>query len=131
MNPTQVKSLYFLLVAAFVLGGCASSQQKARKDQRDKLIQTSKLYCEYINGEQFHDVDVALNISMGQKCDSDKPFSISQYRTPNEIQGMMFCCGVSSSANFDPIDKKAEKKAEPKKVDKKEEPKKSDEINLN
>ena len=52
-------SLLLLLVVAG-LGGCASSQQRVRKEQRDKLVQTAKLYCEFLNGEQFHDIDDQL-----------------------------------------------------------------------
>lgn len=84
-----------LMIAAMSVVGCASKQQKARKEQQQKVIQTAKFYCEYLNGEQFYDIDVALNVTMGQRCDPDKPFSISQYRTPSDIQGVMYCCSTS------------------------------------
>ncbi len=84
-------------MAAMVFAGCASSQMKARKEQREQVVKNAKLYCEFINGEVFPDIDVALNLEMAKRCDSEKPFSISQYRTPSENQGMMYCCSVAAA----------------------------------
>ena len=93
LKKTGLAALTLVFVA-----GCASSAQKARREQRDKAVQTAKLYCEFLNGEQFPDLDVALNLAMAQKCDSEKTFSISSYKTPAEIPGMMFCCSVHKQA---------------------------------
>jgi len=82
-----------LLASSFLfLSGWASSAMKQRKDQREKVAQTSKLYCEFINGELFPDIDVALNLEMAKRCDSDKNFTITQYKTPSENMGVMYCC---------------------------------------
>lgn len=116
-----------LLLAAFALlafAGCSSTAQKERKAQREGLIKSAKLYCEYINGEQYQDMDVFLNIQMASKCDAEKPYSISQYRTPSDIQGIMFCCGLSQKAlqadvTADAASAKKDKK-DPKKDDKKD-----------
>ncbi len=122
MNRTKLS--FILLAAAIGVAGCASSSQKARKEQRDKLVQTSKLYCEWISGEQFQDTDVALNVNMAQRCDSEKNFTISQYRTASDIQGMMYCC-VPKGTSSDGIDldakviKKDSKKTTDKVDDKK------------
>lgn len=86
--------LFLFLVTAALFVGCASSQQKARREQREKVVQNSKLYCEFVNGEQYPDMDVALNLQIAQHCDSEKNFSISSYKTPSEISGMMFCCSA-------------------------------------
>ncbi|MBX2994479.1 MAG: hypothetical protein KF681_06650 [Bdellovibrionaceae bacterium] len=95
-SARQAASFSFLVLAAiFVLGGCASSAQKARKEQRDKLIQTNKLYCEFLNGEQYPDIDVALNVQMAQRCDAEKSFTITSYKTPSEIPGVLYCCALA------------------------------------
>lgn len=86
-----------MMAMAFVTG-CASSAQKARKEQRDKLVQSSKLYCEFINGEQNADIDVALNLQVAQKCDYQHPLSMTSYKTPSEISGIMYCCVASAGA---------------------------------
>lgn len=105
------------LLAVFSLVGCGSSAVKQRKEQRDKLTQSSKLFCEFVNGDVYaNDVDVALNIEMSKRCDSDKPFSISQYKTPSENQGVLYCCSLSAKASM-----KKEPAASVKKEDKKAE----------
>jgi hypothetical protein len=94
------------------LSACSSSQMKARKAERDKLSQTSRFYCEFINGEVYKDIDVALNLEMAKKCDADKPFSISDYRLVEDT-GVMYCCALArTSAAVStpaPEPKKAEK----------------------
>ena len=84
------------LVAVLFMAGCTSSQIRARKEQRDKVVQSAKLYCEFVNGELYPDVDVALNLEMAKRCDNEKPFSISQYKTPSENQGVIYCCSIAS-----------------------------------
>ena len=79
------------------LAGCSSSQMKARKAERDKLSQSSRFYCEFINGEVFKDIDVAVNLEIAKKCDADKNFSITDYRL-GEDQGLMYCCLLSKPA---------------------------------
>ncbi|MFN7729977.1 MAG: hypothetical protein ACK5P7_12535 [Bdellovibrio sp.] len=109
-----------LTVAALFLflAGCASSAQKQRKEQRDKLVQSAKLYCEFLNGEQYPDIDVALNVQMAQRCDSDKTFSITSYKTPSEIPGVMFCCATAhknapASVREKPVERVAPAKTAP------------------
>ena len=81
-----------------VLSSCGSSALKNRREQRDKGMASAKLYCEFVNGEEFPDIDVQMNLQMASKCDSDKSYSISSYKTPSEISGMMFCCTVHPKA---------------------------------
>jgi hypothetical protein len=77
------------------LSACSSSKLKERKEQRDRVAQTSKMYCEFINGDIFPDIDVAVNLEMAKRCDADKPYSISQYNTRSDSTGIMYCCTVS------------------------------------
>jgi hypothetical protein len=81
-------------VSIAILGGCASSQMKARKEQRDKAAQSSKLYCDFVNGELYPDVEVMVNLEMAKRCDSDKAFSVTNYKTSNENMGIVFCCAL-------------------------------------
>jgi hypothetical protein len=81
------------LVGVF-MAGCASSQMKARKDQREKVSQTSKLYCDFVNGDVYPDVEVQLNLEMAKRCDSDKSFTATSYRTTNENLGIVYCCAL-------------------------------------
>ncbi|PIS10688.1 MAG: hypothetical protein COT73_07950 [Bdellovibrio sp. CG10_big_fil_rev_8_21_14_0_10_47_8] len=92
----SLKNGFLFISGLLILAGCASSSMKQRKEQRDKLVQAGgKMYCEFINGDVYSDIDVALNIEMAKRCDVDKPFSISQYKTPSENQGIMYCCSTS------------------------------------
>ncbi|MBX3016744.1 MAG: hypothetical protein KF767_02555 [Bdellovibrionaceae bacterium] len=83
-----------LLALPFVLSACSSAELKQRQEVRDRVVKSSGLYCEFMNGDANPDIDVAVNIAMGAKCDADKDFSITSYRSPSEINGVMFCCAV-------------------------------------
>ena len=132
-----VRSAVGAVAVFFLMAGCASSQQKVRLQQREKAMQQTKLYCEFVNGEQYPDMDVALNLAMASKCDSDKNMTMISYKTPSEIPGIMFCCTVHAKAIAaikraeQAAEKAAEKtsekgKAEAKKADAKKEEKKSE-----
>ncbi len=77
------------------LSACSSSKLKERKEQRDRVAQSTKLYCEFVNGDINPDIDVALNLEMAKRCDADKPYSISQYNTRSDSTGIMYCCTVA------------------------------------
>lgn len=87
---------YFLgtvSLASLLLAGCASSNAH-REESRNKIVQTSKIFCEFVNGDNNPDIDVAVNLAVGAKCDADRSFSMTSYRTPSEINGILYCCGV-------------------------------------
>jgi hypothetical protein len=106
-KPTLV-----LLLSLFFLSACGTSKIKERREQRDKMAQSSKVYCEFINGEQFPDIDVALNIEMAKRCDLEKPFSLSQYNTRSDSTGVVYCCSTApkTAAAATPAAKKSDKK---------------------
>jgi len=87
------KIFIFALSFNFLIG-CASSQMKARKEQRDKIAQSSKLYCEFINGDTYPDIDIALNIEMSKHCDGNKAPALTSYRSPSEAVGIVYCCSM-------------------------------------
>lgn len=95
MNRRLATGLSFLvLVMPFVIVSCSSGELKMRQEQRDRIVQSSKIYCEFVNGDNNPDIDVAVNIAMGAKCESTKDFSLVNYRTPSEINGVLFCCST-------------------------------------
>ncbi len=123
-KQSTLQILISVVAIGLFLTGCSSSSVRAKKEQREKAVQTSHLYCEFVNGENNPtDVDVALNLAMAQKCDYEKPFSVSAYKTPSEVQGLVYCCGI---VDKNKKEEKAMAKAEPSsdpaksKIDKKE-----------
>lgn len=100
---------HFIIFAAaigLVLTGCASGRFKERQAQRDKVAGTSGMYCEFVSGDEHPDVDVEMNLRMAQRCDANKPFSITGYKNSSENFGLVYCCSMV----------KAEPKAAPKSV---------------
>lgn len=122
----SLKSFSILLVVfSFFAVGCGSSAIKQRKEVRDRAVQSAKMYCEFVNGDVYpNDVDVALNISVAKHCESGSAISMTQYKTPSESNGIMFCCPASSLAveqisRDHQAKEAAAKKEEPKEVLKK------------
>jgi hypothetical protein len=119
MSLKSFRLFFGLVTVAAVLTGCASSQIKARKEQREKVSQSSKLYCDFVNGELFPDVDVQLNLEMAKRCDSDRSLTVTSYKTSNENMGVIYCCALREEIRSDkkvsdkPI---TDKKADPKKA---------------
>jgi hypothetical protein len=95
--PLPTKILSFVIGAA-VLTGCASSQIKARKEQREKIAQSSHLYCDFVNGEVFPDVDVELNLEIAKHCENNKNMTITNYRSPSDAIGIVYCCALREDA---------------------------------
>lgn len=114
----SLKSFFYLLIAfSFFAVGCGSSAIKQRKELRDRAVLSTKMYCEFVNGDVFpNDVDVALNITVAKHCEAGTPISMTQYKTPSESNGIMFCCPVNSNLVSQMVrDNKPAAKAESKK----------------
>jgi predicted component of type VI protein secretion system len=97
----SLKSLMTLtvaLAAVFSLSGCGSGRLKARQDQREKMVSSTGLYCEWVNGEKHTDFDVELNLQMAKRCDSTRPFTIMPYKNVSDQNGILYCC---SAAGFE------------------------------
>ncbi len=86
--------LVFIPLVVFLFSGCAS-ERKARQAERDKLSNSTGMYCDFVNGDQYHDVDVQMNLQMAKKCDPQKPFSISNFRNSSEMFGIVYCCNTN------------------------------------
>jgi hypothetical protein len=84
------------LLVSFIIAGCASGR-KQKLEQREKLAAISGLYCDFINGDKNKEVELELNMMMAKKCDSEKAFSITNYRTPAEVTGVLYCCAIKKT----------------------------------
>lgn len=85
---------FVFAVLGLALTGCASGRFKERQAQRDKVAATSGMFCEFVSGDEHPDVDVEMNLRMAQKCDSNKPFSITGYKNSSENFGVVYCCSM-------------------------------------
>lgn len=94
----SLKLLVIGLISTGTMVGCVSAKFKQRQMMRDKEASTSGLYCEFISGDEFTDVDVEVNLRMNKRCDSNKNFSISSYKNSSEQYGMTYCCATKSGA---------------------------------
>ena len=86
------------IISALVLSGCASGR-KQKLEQREKLAASSGLYCDFVNGDKNKEVELELNVLMAKKCDADRPFSITNYKSPAEVTGVLYCCAVKKEAH--------------------------------
>jgi hypothetical protein len=82
-----------LVSVATIFAGC-SSGQKEREEQRNRLSASSGMYCEFINGDEFQDIDIELNMSMAKRCDSSKPYTLTQYKNSSDVNGLLYCCSI-------------------------------------
>ena len=107
-----MKIVLFVISLVFILSGCASGKAQKRMADRERVSSQSKLYCDFVNGSEFNDVEVELNLQMARRCDSNKTFSITNYKTPSENVGIMYCCSLNSEDKTN-LNKKPVKKADP------------------
>lgn len=87
-----IKAIMALSLATGLLAGCSSNKKKL--EQREKAAAASGLYCDFVNGDKHKEVELELNLAMAARCDSEKPYSISDYRNAAEVHGMLFCCSM-------------------------------------
>jgi hypothetical protein len=86
------------IISALVLSGCASGR-KQKLEQREKLAASSGLYCDFVNGDKNKEVEVELNVLMAKKCDADRPFTITNYKSPAEVTGVLYCCAIKKETH--------------------------------
>lgn len=86
-----------LSVLAFSFVGCASGKFKARQEQREKVAASTGMYCEFISGDLFPDLDVELSMLMGKRCDPNKQFSITNYKNSSDQSGVIYCCSLAGA----------------------------------
>lgn len=89
------------IISLSFFAACTSGQIKERKVKRDQEAQASKLFCDFVNGEQYPDVEVQVNLEMAKRCDPDKSMTLTSYRSPSEAVGLVYCCGMKDVAKED------------------------------
>lgn len=89
-------SLFKWAAIGLILSGCAGGF-KERQQTRDRVAQTSGLFCEFVSGNEYPDVDVEVSLRMAKRCDAEKNFSITQYQNSSNQYGLVYCCGVDKS----------------------------------
>lgn len=98
MEASLEKMVFSLSLILIFMSGC-SSAMKVRQEQRDKVASSSGLFCEFVSGDDYKDVDVELNFAMARRCDSSKNFSVTSYKSSAEVNGLVYCCGTKASAS--------------------------------
>lgn len=106
----MVHQRLFLLFTSMVLvlSGCASGTFKVRQEQREKLASSSGMYCEFVSGDLFPDLDVELNMQMARRCDSGKNFSITNYKNSSDQVGVIYCCSTAKKSTAATAPKKSQ-----------------------
>ena len=89
--------LSFVLTILSLLVGCASGTFKARQEQREQLAVSTGMFCEFISGDLFPDLDVELSMRMAKRCDADKNFTITNHRNESGQNGVIYCCSTANS----------------------------------
>lgn len=102
MSKDGLYRLGLLSVVVLVIGSCASSERRMRQQVRDQVSQNARFYCDFINSEKYSDFDVTLNIAMAEKCEGSLPFTVTSFRTPSDIPGLLYCCNMKSK-NYDSL----------------------------
>jgi hypothetical protein len=82
-------------MSALMMTACASSKFKERQAQREKVASSAGLYCEFISGDVYPDLDVELNMKMAQRCDARGSLSITNYKNTSDQNGIMYCCAMN------------------------------------
>jgi hypothetical protein len=100
MSKEGVVRVFIISFILMALGAsCASPEKRQRQVTRDRIVSNNKFYCEFLNGEKYTDIDVALNIAMGEKCDVYQHFSVTGYRSISDIPGVIYCCSLKGMVN--------------------------------
>lgn len=78
-------------LTSLLLISCASSY-KVRQEQRDKLATSTGMFCEFVSGDEFTDVDVEVSLRMGKRCEANRPFSLTNFKNASDNSGLVYCC---------------------------------------
>nr|BFD68321.1 hypothetical protein HAGR004_33430 [Bdellovibrio sp. HAGR004] len=88
--------LFLIPASALILSGCASGTFKARQQERERLAASSGMYCEFVSGDLFPDLDVELSMSMAKRCDSSRNFTVTNYKNSSDHSGVIYCCATAN-----------------------------------
>jgi hypothetical protein len=88
------------VIFAIIISGC-SAAQKARREERDRVVQSKGVLCDFVSESDFKDIDIELNLRIAKRCDASKPFNISSYKRVSENPGVLYCCNTNGNVSFD------------------------------
>ncbi|MBO9666707.1 MAG: hypothetical protein J7501_07815 [Bdellovibrio sp.] len=91
----MIRFLVVSLSSVFLLSACASGTFKARQEQREKLAQSTGMFCQFVSSEKNPDIDVELSIDMARRCDSNRAFSITNFKNSSDEPGVIYCCATA------------------------------------
>lgn len=89
MNVLNLSLLSLVLV---ILSACSSNTLKVRQEQREKLAVSTGMYCDFVSGDMFPDIEVELSLQMARRCDAGKNFTMTQFRNSSNHNGVLYCC---------------------------------------
>lgn len=105
----MIRLVVVSLSSLMLLSACASGTFKARQEQRDKMAANTGMYCNFVSGEVFADVEVELSMEMAKRCDSSRSFSITNYKTASNENGIVYCCSMATRGSA-PVSRRSEAK---------------------
>jgi len=108
MQAIQIGRSLLLLGVLALVGACSSGKIRDRKEQRDKMVTANGgHFCDFVNGEVYPDVEVQLNLEVGKHCEPETNVTITNYRSPSDNIGIIYCCISKSDVKLDKADKKS------------------------
>ncbi len=87
--------LLSLSAVVLFLSGCASGTFKERQQQREKMAVSTGMFCEFISGDLFPDLDVELSLQMAKRCDVNRNFTVTNYKNSSDHNGVLYCCALA------------------------------------
>lgn len=90
----QTKHLIVLLAAALFAQSCASSQIRESRKKRDATNARFGMFCDFVKADSSQETEVEVNVRMGDRCDTERPFSITGFTNAYDQRGIMFCCSM-------------------------------------
>lgn len=82
-----------VLIASSFLVNC-SSHYKKRQEQREKVSAASGMFCEFVSGDEYPDIDVEMTFRLARRCDVSRPINMTNYRNASDNFGIFYCCKV-------------------------------------
>lgn len=81
--------------------GCSTAQMRESQRKKDVVFSKYGFSCDFVKTDSGYDMEAELTNRMVERCDSEKPFSVSPFVTATDVRGMIFCCSI------DPVKAKA------------------------
>lgn len=88
----NIFNLSLLSLVVLILSACSSNTLKVRQEQREKLAVSTGMYCDFVSGDMYPDIEVELSLQMARRCDAGKNFTMTQFRNSSNHNGVLYCC---------------------------------------